>query len=67
MTIRQPLHPTITSYPLQPRPWRVTTALGTRRTTHEVMATTAAHAIASALELGGVGCGLVACLRDGQW
>ena len=65
--IRQPLHHTRPGCPLPVRPWRVITTLGTRRTTHEVMATTAAHAIASALELGGVGCGLVACLRDGQW
>ena len=67
MTIRQPLHHTRPGYPLQPRPWRVTTQAGAVRTTHEVMATTAAHAIVSALELGGVGCGLVACLRDGEW
>ena len=65
--IRQPHHPTSSGYPLPVRPWRVTTQAGARRTTHEVMATTAAHAIASALELGGVGCGLVACLRDGEW
>ena len=42
-------------------------AIGGRRITHEVMASTAAQAIVSALELGGVGCGLVACLRDGEW
>ena len=65
--IRQPHHHTSSGSPLPVRPWRVTTQAGARRTTHEVMATTAAHAIASALELGGVGCGLVACLRDGEW
>lgn len=67
MTIRQPLHYPRPGYLLPVRPWRVTTALAGRRTTHEVMAATAAHAIASALELGGVGCGLVACLRYGEW
>ena len=67
MTIRQPLHHQRAGYPLPVRPWRVTTAIGTRRTTHDVMAATAAQAIVSALELGGVGCGLVACLRDGDW
>ena len=66
MTIRQPLHPTRPAY-LPVRPWRVTTAIGDVHTTHELMATTAAHAIASALELGGRGCRLVACLRDGEW
>ena len=65
--IRQPLHHQRPGYPLPVRTWRVTTQAGSRRTTHEVMAATAAHAIASALELGGVGCGLVACLRDGEW
>ena len=65
--IRQPLRHTRPGYPLQPRPWRVTTQAGTRRTTHEVMAATAAAAIVSALELGGTGCGLVTCLRDGEW
>ena len=30
------------SYPHPVRPWHVTTAIGNRRTTHEVMATTAA-------------------------
>ena len=67
MTIRTPARFSGAGYPLPVRPWRVTTAIGTSRTTHEVMASTAAQAILSALELGGVGCGLVACLRDGEW
>jgi hypothetical protein len=65
--IRQPLHHQRAGYPLPVRPWRVTTQAGTRCITHEVMATTAAQAIVSALELGGTGCELVACLRDGEW
>ena len=67
MTIRQPLHHHCAGYPLPVRPWRVTTQAGTSRTTHEVMAATAAQAIVTALELGGAGCELVGCLRDGQW
>jgi hypothetical protein len=67
MTLRQPLHHQRVGYPLPVRPWRVTTQAGARRTTHEVMAATAAAAILSALELGGTGCELVACLRDGEW
>ena len=33
--------------PLTPRPWQVTTLAGNSRTTHQVEATTAAHAILS--------------------
>ena len=65
--IRQPLHHQRAGYPLPVRPWRVTTQAGISRSTHEVMAATAAQAIVSALELGGTGCELVACLRDGEW
>ena len=67
MTICQPLHHHRAGYPLPVRPWRVTTQAGTRRIMHEVMAATAAQAIVSALELGGVGCKLVGCLRAGEW
>ena len=67
MTIRQPLHHQRAGYPLPVRPWRVTTAIGTRRITHEVMAATAAQAIVAALELCGIGCKLVACFTDGEW
>jgi hypothetical protein len=67
MTLRQPLHHTRPGYPLPVRPWRVTTAINGRRTTHEVMAATAAQAIVSALELGGTGARLIGCVRDGEW
>jgi hypothetical protein len=53
--------------PATVRPWRVTTQVGARRTTLDVEAATAATAILSALELGGAGYELVACLRDGEW
>ena len=49
------------------RPWRVTTQVGTRRTTHEVMAATAAQSIVSALELAGPGARLIGCVRGGEW
>ena len=52
---------------LTPRPWSVTTEAGRVRTTHQLVATTAAIAIQSALELAGTGARLVACLREGEW
>lgn len=55
------------SHPLASRPWRVTTTTGNNRTTHQLEATTAAAAILAGLELGGTGCQLVACLKDGEW
>lgn len=54
-------------YPLTPRPWSVTTKAGNSRTTHQLENTTAAGAILAALELGGPGCQLVACLKEGEW
>lgn len=63
MTIRQPRP----GFPLTPRPWVVTTEAGSVRTTHHLVATTAASAIQGALELAGNGAVLVACLRQGEW
>jgi hypothetical protein len=63
----EPLHHERAGCPLPVRPWRVITAINGRRITHEVMATTAAQAIVSALELGGVGCKLVACFTVDHW
>jgi hypothetical protein len=54
-------------YPLAPRAWSVTTAIGNVRTTHRLNATTAAFAILRALRIGGTNCSLVACLKEGNW
>ena len=44
-------------------PYAVTTTAGTL----QVMARSAAHAIASALELTGPGTRILGCLRGGDW
>lgn len=64
---RFPLSLPQSTYPLVPRPWSVTTEVGSVRTTHQLVATTAASAIQGALELAGTGAVLVACLRQGEW
>lgn len=47
----------------EPRPYRVTTTLGTRT----VMARTLADAIRHGLELAGPGARLLSCLQEGEW
>lgn len=63
MTTRQPPRLRHPSWPTPAGPWDVVTTNGT----HQVMAVTAAHAIASALELAGRGARLVRCERVGEW
>ena len=54
---------------LTPHPWRVLLALEGRRETLELLARDRGHALASALELAGLGRGasVVRCQRVGEW
>ena len=63
------IHPTIDGPPqwLPLRPWNVTTSCQGKQVTYLLVNTTAALAIAAALDLGGSNCALVQCLREGEW